>query len=269
MPLKPGFRTPMTALITVIFLASLLGSLHCVGMCGAFMTVVMGGERDASRLAPQIGYHGGRMITYVTLGAIAGLLGRAVDIAGMMAGLQPIAMTLSALVIIAFGAISWMRLKGVQLSGLHAPKILSRLAAPGYRFAMTRPPMTRAAIVGLLTTLLPCGWLWTFLVTAAGTAHPAKAAVAMSVFWLGTLPAMVTLGAGIRGVFGAAQKRVPTLACLAMIGVGLFTLAGRLALDPSSWTATPTAAAAALDVAHTKAPCCEVNDDHDDEKNAD
>jgi hypothetical protein len=53
-----------------------------------------------------------------------------------------------------------------------------------------------------------------------------------------------------------------------MIGIGLFTLAGRLALDPTTW-ATPTASSAVADVAHAKAPCCEVNDDHDDDINAD
>lgn len=250
----------MTALITVIFLASLLGSLHCVGMCGAFMAVVVG-DRTSSRLSTQIGYHGGRLLTYLVLGTIAGVLGQAVDMAGMMAGMQPIAMSLSALVIILFGAISWMRLKGIQLGLLRAPAFLQRLAGPGYQFAMTRPPVQRAAIVGLLTTLLPCGWLWTFLVTAAGTAHPAKAAVAMGVFWLGTLPAMVTLGASVRGLLGFAQRRAPTIACVAMIAVGLFALAGRWGLDPAVWAATTHHGHSAADVSlRAKAPCCEVDD---------
>ncbi len=251
----------VTTLIAVIFLASLLGSLHCVGMCGAFMAVVVG-DRASSRMATQIGYHGGRLVTYVTLGAIAGLLGRAVDIAGMMAGIQPIAMLLSATVIVVFGIISWMRLKGIQLSALKAPAFLSRLASPGYKYAMTRPPVTRAVIVGLLTTLLPCGWLWTFLVTAGGTAHPAKAALVMSVFWLGTLPAMVTLGASVRGVLGVAQRRAPTLACIAMIAVGLITIAGRWRLDPAAWAGTVSPHAASVG-SHRKAPCCEVDDARD------
>lgn len=247
----------MITLVSAVFLASLLGSLHCVGMCGAFLAVVVG---DAPKAATQAGYHCGRLFTYGVLGAIAGAAGQGMNVAGGMAGMQTAAVTVSAVAIVLMGTITWLRLRGIRVPTPTRPSFMSAIANAGYGFAMNRPPVQRAMLVGLLTTLLPCGWLWTFLITAAGTANPAKAALVMAVFWTGTLPAMLSLGVGLRGLLGTAQRRVPTLTCLAMIAVGLFTVLGRSHLDPISWN-RPAHAAAAVP---TKAPCCEATDAHAD-----
>jgi sulfite exporter TauE/SafE len=246
-------------LVAAIFLASLLGSLHCVGMCGAFLGIACAG---ASRRATQFGYHAGRLATYVGLGGLAGALGRGVDLAGALAGLQPIALTLAATTVTLFGVVTWMRLKGIHVPRLRGLGFLQPIASRGYDLAMRRPPVQRAMIIGLLTTLLPCGWMWTFLITAAGTARPATAMLAMFVFWLGTLPAMLTLGAGLRGILGTAQRRVPTLTCAAMIAIGLTTVAGRWRLDPAAWAKTSAAATTRpIDVQFgKKPPCCEADD---------
>lgn len=249
----------MTTLVVAVFLASLLGSLHCVGMCGAFLSIACAG---ASKASTQFGYHAGRLLTYVGLGALAGVAGRGVDVAGAMAGLQPIALSLSATMVILFGVITWMRLKGIAVPRVGGLGFLQPVASRGYDVAMSRPPVQRAMIIGLLTTLLPCGWLWTFLITAAGTARPTTAMLAMFVFWLGTLPAMLTLGAGLRGVLGAAQRRVPTLTCAAMIAIGLITIAGRWRLDPIAWagaSAPATTQPIGAQLAKTP-PCCEADD---------
>lgn len=245
----------MITLVTAVFLASLLGSLHCVGMCGAFMAVVVG---DSKSLAAQVGYHGGRLVSYLTLGMIAGAAGQSVNLAGKLAGLQPIALSLSAIAIVVMGTLTWLRLCGWQWRGVRGPTWVKKITAAGYRIAMRRPPLQRALSVGLLTTLLPCGWLWTFLLTAAGTAKPMMAAMTMMVFWLGTLPVMATLGVGLRGVLGRAQRRVPTFTCAAMIGVGLLTLVGRSHLNPLAWAAWSETQHA------SNPPCCEPThgDDH-------
>ncbi|MGC4030487.1 MAG: sulfite exporter TauE/SafE family protein [Tepidisphaeraceae bacterium] len=247
----------MITLVSAVFLASLLGSLHCVGMCGAFLAVVVG---DAPKATTQAGYHAGRLLTYVVLGAIAGAVGQGMNIAGGMAGMQTASVTISAIAVVLMGTITWLRLRGIRVPTPARPNFVSSIANTGYRTAMKRPPVQRAMLVGLLTTLLPCGWLWTFLITAAGTANPAKAALVMAVFWTGTLPAMLSLGVGLRGLLGAAQRRVPTLTCAAMIAVGLFTVLGRAQLNPLAWDKP----AQAVPTIHTKAPCCEESDAHAD-----
>lgn len=244
----------MIALVSAVFVASLLGSLHCVGMCGAFLAVVMG---DAPARRTQAGYHFGRLLTYVGLGAVAGAMGQGLNIAGEMAGLQAASVIVSALAVVTMGLITWLRLRGVKVPTPNRPGFISRIASAGYRAVMNRPPMQRALGVGLLTTLLPCGWLWTFLITAAGTARPVSAALVMFVFWCGTLPAMMSMGHGLGRLLGSAQRRMPTLTCLAMIIVGLFTVAGRWRLDPLAWAAPVPST---QPVIATKAPCCEVSD---------
>lgn len=244
----------MWTLVAAVFVASVLGSLHCAGMCGAFLAIAVGAPGvAAARWKMQAAYHGGRLISYATLGAIAGALGEAANVAGGLAGLKPVAALLAGVVMIGFGVVSLLRLGGVRLSMLRTPGWLQRLSTALHRRALDTPPFTRALTIGLLTTLLPCGWLWVFVITAAGTGASWSGAMAMAVFWAGTLPVMVTLGAGMQGALGLLGRRLPVLTCLLLVGVGVWTLVGRSALDPlaiatASSPQGPTTAPSADDI---------------------
>lgn len=232
----------MTALIVAIFVASVLGSLHCAGMCGAFLAIALG-DASAPRWQTQAMYHGGRLATYLTMGAAAGALGHAIDLAGTLAGLQPVAAALAGATLIVFGVTSYLKLKGYATGWFRPPAFMARLSGKGLGVAMNRGVLARAGMIGLLTTLLPCGWLYAFVATAAGTASPVKGMVAMGAFWLGTLPVMVTLGTGLREGLGAIGKRVPALTCLALVAVGLYTLVGRGSLSAARLLTLAEAAA--------------------------
>ena len=69
-------------------------------------------------------------------------------------------------------------------------------------------PAIRGAATGLLTTLLPCGWLYMFVATAGGTGHVSAAVAVMLFFWLGTLPMMAAVGFGAQRLFGRFERRV-------------------------------------------------------------
>jgi sulfite exporter TauE/SafE len=233
--------TSVIPLIAATFLASLLGSLHCAGMCGGFMAFALSpspsGEGRSgvaklkhSRANPftiQGAYHLGRLVTYCVLGAIAGSVGAAVDHTGQLAGLQRAAASLAGALMVVFGLITLLRVLGVRIMQAPAPEPLRRLLVRGHAAAFELPPVQRAATVGLLTTLLPCGWLYAFAISAAGTGSPLWGAAAMAVFWLGTLPVMLTLGAGIQSLTGALKQRLPLLTALAVVAVGMFTVIGR------------------------------------------
>ena len=81
----------------------------------------------------------------------------------------------------------------------------------------------------MLTGLLPCGWLWAFVVSAAGTASPVAGALVMAVFWLGTVPAMTGVLALGGAVLDAMRRRMPVISAGILIVLGLATLAGRWA----------------------------------------
>lgn len=247
----------MTALIAGVFLASLLGSLHCAGMCGAFLAIAINGiGPDRPRQMPlQMAYHGGRLITYTILGVAAGSLGHLLDLTSGLAGIRPVAAAIAGAALLTFGLFTLLRIYGYAPAHLPAPAFLQRIIRAAHQRAFNRPPIVRAALIGLFTTLLPCGWLYAFVITAAGTANPWRGGMTMAVFWLGTLPVMIALGATVRGFTGALGKRLPVLTCLALMALGLFTLVNRSLLDPSA-IARRMGAVQTISDAQVELPCC-------------
>lgn len=222
----------MSALIVTIFVASVAGSLHCAGMCGAFMLFAVG----ASEATPQrvwrlhAAYHIGRLATYLMFGAVAGAIGASIEFGGGLVGVQRGAAMTAAAFMVVVGLTMLARLGGVHVPRMPVPRALRALASRGYQAIGHRSPLVRAVGTGLLTTLLPCGWLYMFVVAAAGTGHPVSAAVTMGVFWCGTLPVMIALGAGARAMLGPFARRAPAIAALAIIAIGVLTIVERSAM---------------------------------------
>jgi len=219
----------MTGLVVSVLMVSLLGSLHCAGMCGAFLAIAVSppGDRRVSQAALQVAYHLGRLVTYCTLGACAGWFGSALDMGGSLIGVQRVATILAATFCIGFGIVTIGRLRGIAFPRAPLPARLIGVVTRLQRRALHCSPVPRAAITGLLTTLLPCGWLYAFVIAAGGSASPLQAVVIMTVFWLGTLPVMITLGAGVRALAGRFSEYLPAATACTMIGMGLVTIAWR------------------------------------------
>jgi uncharacterized protein len=208
------------ALWATIVISSIAGSLHCVAMCGPLVGL-HGGARSV-RLA--LVHALGRLTTYAALGAIAGLVGRAVDVAGQLAAAQRVAELVAGGVILAWGvraiavARGWLRVRAG--GGAVFRRGLSQLRGR---------PARRAWLIGVLTGLLPCGWLWAFVVSAAGTASPWTGAAVMAVFWLGTVPAMTGVLALGGPVIDRLRRKLPVVSACVLIALGLATLAARWA----------------------------------------
>jgi hypothetical protein len=233
----------MSVLIATVLGASLLGSAHCAGMCGGFVAFYAGaapGPRRWSRLAAHLAYNGGRLGVYAALGAAAGALGAALDTTGgVLLGIQRTAAIVSGVLITLWGARTLLEALGARVPRLGAPAGLRALAGRGIGAVATAPPPLRALVVGLATGLLPCGWLYVFLATAAGTGSAGGGAILMAVFWAGTLPAMLSLGLGLQALAGPLRRHVPVVCAVAMIVVGLLAIGGRLAaVDPGPGTPT-------------------------------
>ena len=98
------------------------------------------------------------------------------------------------------------------------------------------PMVPRGIAAGALTTLLPCGWLYLFVLVAAGTGHPALAMTVMFAFWLGTLPALTALVAGTFRLAPRFGRILPLLGAVLLLTTGLYTATGRAAADLSPLT---------------------------------
>ncbi len=183
------------ALPASLFLIGLAGSAtHCVGMCGPFVLGQVMADAEAAgsrgygewrRLsgAALLPYQLGRFTTYVLLGAVAGAIG------GVFAATPAFGWLAGALLLLAAALVV------AQFIGLVLPQApftggLSRLAAP---LIGARAPAARYAL-GVVLGFLPCGLLYGALAAAAGTASPARGALAMAAFAVGTMPALIAVG---------------------------------------------------------------------------
>ena len=258
--------SPETVLVSVL-VASLAGSLHCAGMCGAFVAFAVG-AKDGKRLHLQLAYHGGRLISYTALGAAAGALGSAIDLGGSVVGISRVAALLAAATLIVVGFAGLARAAG-KTSRTWAPRWLLALARRAHELASKLPPTRRALAIGLLTTLLPCGWLYLFVVAAAGTANAALGAALMGSFWLGTVPVLASLGAGVQFLLARLGRFTPAVMSLAIILAGLGTILWRGSLDVTLTSVAEKQQTSAegdqLDyIEHLPdqtPPCCELHDD--------
>lgn len=188
------------AVAAALFVAGLAGgATHCAGMCGPFVvaqvTSGLAARPTLTRLSAGalVPYHLGRAVTYVGLGAAAGLASGAV-VHG--AGFRPLLVGLLAL-----GAALMLAQAVAQLAALlPAPPAgladrVARVAAP----LLADPRGGRRFLLGLVLGFLPCGLLYGALAVAAATSSALGAALAMASFALGTVPALV--GVGLAGAF--------------------------------------------------------------------
>ncbi|MEM1022923.1 MAG: sulfite exporter TauE/SafE family protein [Myxococcota bacterium] len=209
----------MIEVMSAVFVASLFGSVHCIGMCGGFVGFYSAGTNSRW---PHLAYNGGRLITYLGLGALGGSLGAAVN----MASGGPWAAYSAGGLIIAWGLVLLARAGGLAWAKKTPDwlnRILSRVLTP----LMGRPPVVRGLVLGAASTLLPCGWLYGFAVTAAGTGSVAYGVAVMFAFWLGTVPAMLGAGLGFQLVGRRLAPRLGVILPLLLVVVGLTTIVQR------------------------------------------
>ena len=227
----------MTILGTVL-LASLLGSLHCAGMCGPLVAVALGDSRVRSlggRAILHMAYHGARLLTYSAVGLVCGLLGAGLNWGSSFFGVQRAAALVVGCVMVAGGVIRILRYVGVRWSPLRVSAVVQRWVVAGQRAALRMRALPRAALIGLLTAFLPCGWLYLFAIAAAGTGSPWWGAAVMAAFWLGTVPVLSLVGISVQTLTGVVGQRLPLVTSLVIIVLGLYTAYGRLTIPAEAF----------------------------------
>ena len=219
----------MIALLASVLGASVLGSLHCAAMCGGFVCAVSAQGRP---LASQTAWHLGRGIVYLSLGALAGALGAGFERGLVAFGLPHAAAIVAGALLIVSGVIALLQTFGWGGAATHptAASPFAPLLGGALRAMREWPLLPRGFAMGAMTGLLPCGWLWAFVATAAGTGHASNGVLVMASFWLGTLPLLAALGLAAGRVLRPLRARLPMVTALAMIVVGLVTIAGHFTM---------------------------------------
>lgn len=172
--------------IWTALLIGFLGSFHCIGMCGPIALALPGG-RTAFMLAGRLLYNAGRVATYCLLGGIFGTVGHSLALAGLQ---QALSLTLGVIIIagILLRSRSYPRLK----KALHVDRLFGRLKE-AIRSRFEQRGLSSFLIVGILNGLLPCGFVYMGLAGSLTTGSVGGGMLYMTLFGLGTFPAMFAL----------------------------------------------------------------------------
>jgi len=187
----------------VMFTLGLVSSLHCVQMCGPIVLSysvaleslkksVPGGSSVSPLLRNHLAYNAGRILTYSTLGAIAGIFGGTLGLLGRLAGFGHILALVSGGLMIVVG-ISMLGIIPAGLLGsslLRIPSLFLRRAGK----LLSAPGSSNRFLLGLALGLLPCGLIYAALLKAMATGSAFAGAATMLAFGLGTAGALLALG---------------------------------------------------------------------------
>ncbi|PIE49765.1 MAG: hypothetical protein CSA39_01030 [Flavobacteriales bacterium] len=209
-------------MLLTAFIFGLLGSFHCLGMCGPIAFALPVDRTNTSKMILQTGlYHLGRLFTYALIGLLFGLLGKGLFLAGFQ---QRLSILVGVIMIV------------LVLIPTHILNQYS-LSKPFYRLInLVKSKLSRYIrkkntgaffTIGFLNGFLPCGLVYMALVGAIATGTAWKGAGYMFVFGIGTIPMMtasVIAGNFLKiSIRNKIQKAIPVIVII--IGL-LFILRG-------------------------------------------
>jgi sulfite exporter TauE/SafE len=200
----------------------LLGSFHCVGMCGPIaLAIPLKTDSWLARIFGGVLYNLGRAITYAVMGAVFGLLGRGLVMSGFQ---QWVSIIMGAIMILSVitpsiyknrfnadkGVFSFVGKLKMSLGKLFAQRSYSSLL-----------------MIGLLNGLLPCGLVYFAIAGAIATGSSASGSLFMFIFGLGTLPMLLAISLIGNMITLELRKKITKLIPYAIVFIGvLFILRG-------------------------------------------
>jgi sulfite exporter TauE/SafE len=204
------------------FTIGLVGSLHCLGMCGPIaISLPLAKDNWLKKISGGLLYNFGRILTYGALGAMFGLLGQGIKLAGLQQWAS-IAIGIVMILSVLFPIIFREKIKIDSLFTGYAGRLTG-----SFRKLFNRDSLGSLLMIGLLNGLLPCGLVYVAVAGAINTNDVWMGIAFMMMFGLGTAPALLMLSlvgnAISMGFRKKAGKVVP--AFIVILGI-LFILRG-------------------------------------------
>lgn len=208
-------------LLSAIILG-LLGSFHCVGMCGPIAFMLPVDRTNQVKKISQIGiYHFGRLIAYSLIGLVFGLIGKSLFIFGYQQQLSIIIGILMILVVV-------IPQKTFNKYNFSKPiyNIISKVKS-ALGLALKKKTMDTFLTIGFLNGFLPCGLVYMALFAAMAAGNAASGSLYMAVFGVGTIPLMTTAIYFSHFLKGTARQRIQKAIPIFVVIIGaLFILRG-------------------------------------------
>ncbi len=182
--------------VQIAFLTGLLGSMHCVGMCGPIaMALPVAGQTNGEKIFGRVLYNAGRLFTYSVLGFLLGSFGWGLKLAGIQQGISIGAGIL--IVLTGIFSTAWLEKK------MGNPFMLFK--AGSIQKLFQQRSISALGLIGILNGLLPCGFVYVGLIGSVATQSAWQGAWYMLFFGLGTFPLMFAVS--ILGQFVSVKTR--------------------------------------------------------------
>ena len=207
-----------------LFMLGLLGTGHCIGMCGPLVVALPG---QTGRFSAHLAYHAGRLITYSAIGALMGAAGGGLIGLASAAGGNPIVWITRVQMGVSLLAGLFLLFFGLSRLGLVAEPRWLAIAVPnrmpGWRRLISRTAALRSNLdlflMGLMLGGLPCGLSYAAFAKALSGAQVLSGALMALIFGLGTLPGLLAVGIGAAVFLNRFRQQADILAGLIMIGM--------------------------------------------------
>lgn len=167
------------------YLSGLLGSIHCIGMCGPITMAIPRSENPLRHVGNILLYHSGRIITYILLGLLFGSIGHLIEVF-VIQRFFSIGMGVLLLIVILIPLITK---KTNPTGGLYI-KFNSFIQTTMSRLFKSNHPV-RVFGIGLTNGLLPCAMSFTAIIASMGMGNVNYSMLFMLSFGLGTLPLLL------------------------------------------------------------------------------
>lgn len=187
----------------MLFLTGLLTSIHCISMCGSINLVASINNENKRDYKRPILYNLGRIISYIIIGALVGLLGKVLSINNVVSG-----------IIIIIASIIMLLM---SLTMLNIIKVR-------FKFFKYKVNNRNPFIIGLLNGLMPCGPLQAMQVYALTTGSIFKGALSMFLFGLGTVPLMLLTGVVFSSMKGKTKILINKIASVLIFVLSIIML---------------------------------------------
>ncbi len=170
------------------FIMGLLGSLHCLGMCGPIAFSLPGRFGTSSSLiASRLLYNGGRIAAYGLIGIFFGLIGATV---ALFAYQQVLSIATGSLILL--WALSQFPFVNKYFK-FNASGLFLKTFGGWFKRLYQKPSVLSLGLLGILNGFLPCGLVYLAALTSLNYGQVSESMVYMIFFGLGTVPMMFTL----------------------------------------------------------------------------
>ncbi len=197
----------LTGLLLSAFLMGLIGSTHCIGMCGGIISTLstdFSGRGQRSSWLIQLLYNVGRITSYSFIGLLIGLFSS--QVMEMLPNPHLVSMKIGGVFFILLGLYISQLLNSFKYLEAAGQHLWTRIEPFGRKYLPAQTPFD-AWKLGLVWGWLPCGLVYSALALAVTQVNPLHAALTMTVFGLGTLPTLLLIGHFATNVKSLLQNR--------------------------------------------------------------